>query len=172
VGEGKQFNSYNHMYEVVIENSDAIKKSPKKDPNLGKKTFYELARALAPDTQEWTRREIAQNNIDIFGSLDVSSLVEPDVLNKLEEKGVKSIDEWDGKGFYWFSVQAAHPKKTKTGKQYLLFEAVGPVGKVHRMNAWGWNGVKEFAPFVVVLAEVDRNDFGFSTTLWRIKELT
>lgn len=172
VGEGRVFNSYNHMNEVIIENSDAIRKSPKKDPLQGKKAFYEIARALAPITEEWTRKEQVENRVEAFGSLDVSALMEPHVLARLEEKGVKPVDEWHAKNFYWFCVKAAHPKKTKTGKQYLQLEAVGPVGKVYKMNAWGWDGVKSFSPFAIVLAEVDRNDYGFSTTLWRCKELT
>lgn len=171
VGEGKLFNSYHHMHEVLIENSDVIKKSPKKDPLQGRKTMYELARALAP-MPEWTRREQADNRVEAFGSLDVVDLLEPHVMQHLEDKGIRPIDEWDKKGLYWFCIQETTGKKTKTGKQYLLMQAVGPVGKIYRMNAWGWNGVKTFPPFTVVVAEVDRNDFGFSTILWRCKEIT
>jgi len=171
VGEGRVFNSYRHMHEVIIENSDIIKKSPKKDSHFGRKMMYELARALAP-MEEWTRKELAANQIEAFGSLDVSSLLEPEVLKRLEEKGVRSLDEWDKKDLYWFCIQDALPKKTKTGKQYLLFQASGPLGKMYRMNSWGWDGLKKFAPWQVVIAEVDRNDFGFSTTMWRVKELT
>lgn len=171
VGEGRVFNSYHHMHEVLIENSDSIKKSPKKDPLQGKKAMYEIARALAP-MPEWSRREQADNRIEAFGSLDVADLLEPHVLKHLEDKSIMSIDEWSVKGLYWFCIQEATPKKTKTGKQYLLLQATGPVGKVYRMNAWGWDGVRTFPPFTVVVAEVDRNDFGFSTVLWRCKELT
>ena len=170
VGEGRVFNSYKHMHEVLIESSDAIKKSPKKDPHQGRKTMFEIARALSP-MEEWTRREQADNRIEAFGSLDVADLLEPAQLQRLEDLKVKSIDEWDGKGHYWFCIQGAKPKTTKNKKQYLQLEATGPVGKIYRMNAWGWDGVKQFPPFTVVLAEVDRNDFGFSTTMWRCKEL-
>lgn len=170
VGDGRVFNSYSHMHEVLIENSDAIKKSPKKDPLQGRKAMYEIARAIAP-MEEWTRLQQAENQVEAFGSLDVSSLLEPAQLARLEEKGVKPVDEWDQKGYYWFCVKQAVPKKTKTGKNYLQIHAVGPVGKVYKMNAWGWDGVKEFSPLSIMLAEVDRNDFGFSTTLWRCKEI-
>lgn len=172
VGEGKVFNSYHHMHEVLIENSDAIKKSPKKDPHLGRKIFYELARGLAPEMEEWSRLEQAQMRVDVFGSLDVTALLDPGVMDRLEAKGVKPIDEWDKKDFYWFCIQNAVPKKTKNAKQYLLIEAVGPVGKAYRVNAWGWDGTRKFAPYTVVLAELDKNDFGMSTVFWRIKELT
>jgi len=171
VGEGKLFNSYHHMHEVLIENAEAIKKSPKKDPLQGRKAMYEIARALAPDIEEWSRKELAENQVEVFGSLDVSALLSPEVLQRLEDKGVKSVDDWSEKGYHWFSVKTATPKKTKTGKNYLMLEAVGPMGKSYKMHAWGWDGVKTFAPYAVVLAEVDKNEFGFSTVLWRIKEI-
>ncbi len=172
VGEDKIFNSYHHMHEIVIENIDAIKKTPKKDPHLGRKTFYELARAMAPDIKEWSRLEQAEMRVDVFGSLDVTALMDPVVLQRLEDRGVRSIDEWDRKDIYWFCIKGTIPKKTKNGKQYLLIEGVGPVGKQYRVNAWGWDGQRTFAPYTVVLAELDKNDFGVSTTLWRVKELT
>jgi len=172
VGEGKVFNSYHHMHEVLIENSDSIKKSSKKDPHIGRKIFYELSRVLGPEIKEWSRVEQVEMQVDVFGSLDVSTLLEPDVLQRLEEKGIKPIDEWDQKGLYWFCINKAQPKKTKNNKNYLRIEAVGIVGKTYLINAWGWNGEKQFSPYTVVIAELDRNDFGMSTTLWRLKELT
>lgn len=170
VGEGRLFESYRHMYEVLIENGDAIKKSTKKDPYIGKKTMFELARALRP-MPEWTRRERVDNMIEVFGSLDVSALLEPRIAERLEELNVKSIDEWTEKGLHWFCVKSAVVKKGKTGKQYIMFEAVGPVGKVYKLNAWGWDGKREFTPFSVLVSEVDRNDYGFSCVLWRCKEI-
>ncbi len=172
VGEGKLFNSWHHMHEVLIENSDAIKKSPKKDPFQGRKTMFELARALSPEVSEWTRAELAVNSVEVFGSLDVSALIEPDTMKKLTAHGVKSIDDWDKKDLYWFCVMNTVPKKTKTGKNYLLIEAAGPSGKHLRMNAWGWDGVKVIEKYTLVAAEVDRNDFGYSTTMWKLKTLS
>lgn len=170
VGEGKLFDSYKHMYEVLIENGDAIKKTPKKDPHQGMKTMYALARELKP-FPEWTKREIAENQVEVLGNVDVLSLIEPSKLERLEQKGVKSIDEWEEKGFYWACINSVVPKKTKTGKQYLLMNVMGPSGKEIRLNAWGWDGVRSFDQFTVILAEIDKNEFGCSTTMWRCKEI-
>jgi DNA polymerase III alpha subunit len=169
IGEGKLFNSYHHMHEVIVENMDLIKKTNKKDPHIGRKTFFELTRALAPDIHEWSRKELAEHKIDVFGTLDVTSLIDPAVLDRLEKKGVRPIDDWDKKDIYWLCIQKYTPKKTKTGKNYLLLEVVGPTGKALRMMMWGWDGIKTFEPYATCLAEVDRNDFGFSTTSWRLK---
>jgi len=172
VGEGKVFNSYHHMHEVLIENADMLKKSPKRDPFEGKKAFYELARALGPEVEEWSRKELAELSLEIFGSIDVLALLDPAVLTKLDEKGVRSIDEWEGKDIYWFCIQAANPKLTKNRKKYLQFEGVGPAGKVYKISAWGWDGERTFDPYTVVIAEIDRNDFGASTVMWRLKEIS
>lgn len=171
VGADKLFNSYQHMHDVLIDASDDIRKSPKKDPHQGRKAMYEVARALGR-VDEWSRLELAKLAVEAFGSLDVSALLEPTVLQKLEEKNVRPIDDWDAKGHYWFCIQETIPKKTKTGKNYLILKAVGPVGKEYKVSAWGWDGIRKFEPLTVVIAEVDRNDYGMSTTLWRCKEIT
>jgi DNA polymerase III alpha subunit len=169
VGEDKLFESYRHMYEVIIENSNAIKKSSKKDPSIGRKTFFELTRALRP-MPEWSRRELVEAYVDVFGSLDVSKLLEQDVLKKLEDKNVMSIDNWEQKGFHWFVVQSVVTKKTKTGKAYLMIKGLGPMGKSYRINVWGWKEENEpLEEFDVIVAELDKNEYGFSTTSWRCK---
>lgn len=172
VGEGKIFNSYHHMHEVLIENSDLIKKSSKKDPYLGKKTFYEIARALAPDIKEWSRKERADNFVEVFGSLDVLDLAGDPLLELLEQRGVKSIDEWDKKDVYWMCIKSLVGKKSKNGKNYLLIDAIGPSGRSFKINAWGWNGVKTFEQYSVIIAELDRNEFGMSTVMWRVTSIT
>src|SRR3990167_6277819 len=84
VGEGRLFRTWRHMHEVVIGNMDAIKKSSKRDPFIGKKTFFELARALAPEcSDEWSRREQIQNRLDVFGTVDVATVADPKIMAAL-----------------------------------------------------------------------------------------
>lgn len=192
VGEDKVFSSYRHMYEVLCgshvetvtrkrkgveetvevecEHANLIKRSTKDDPHEGRKAFYELARSLR-DTPEWTRKEQAENQIEAFGSLDVLSMMDPDLVRGLEEKGVKSIDECQAKGIFWFVVQDTVPKKTRAGKHYMLIQALGPVGKVRKLSAWGWDGKQKIEPLSQFLAEIDLNEFGFSTVMWKLKQL-
>lgn len=171
VGEGKLFKSYKHMYDVVIEHMDELKKSPKKDPLQGRKRFFELARELGPTTEEWSRKELAGFQVEYFGAVDVLSTVDPVLIKKLEDKGVRSIDDWTGKDIYWLCVAGYTVKKTRTGKSYLLLEAVGPAGKSYRVNAWGYDGKRVIEPYALCCAELDKNDFGMATTLWRLKEV-
>lgn len=170
VGEGKLFESYKLMHEVLIENSDLVRKSPVKDRFLGMKTMIELAKALGP-CPEWTRRERAEMSVEVFGNLDVSVLIDPDVIARLDARNVRPIDEWDGKDLYWFCLQGTKPKRTRNGKQYLVLETVGYSGESHKINAWGWNGERTLEQYSLVVAELDRNDFGFSTTMWKCKEV-
>lgn len=194
VGPDKVFKSYRHMHETLMgsyteevprrkgsdetverirDHATLIKRTSKKDPHEGRKNFYALARALAEEfEEEWTRRELAEHKIEAFGSFDVLTMVEPELIDRLLEKGVRSVDDWDKRDIYWFVIMEAKPKKTKNGKQYLLLTVQGPEGRTYRMNAWGWDGIREFPAYALVLGEVDRNDYGFSTTMWRVKEIT
>jgi DNA polymerase III alpha subunit len=194
VGEGKIFRNYRHMYEVLLgshvetqtkkrkgvevteevelDHSQLVKRSTKTDPHEGLKNFYELVRKYN-EIEDWSSSEKAQNMIDVFGALDVTAMIDSSLLTALEEKGIKSIDQLDvgEKSLAWFCVLKTTPKKTKTGKNYLLLDAVGPSGKTMRVNMWGWDGKKEFDPYAVCVAETEKNDFGVSTTMWRLKEL-
>jgi len=170
VGPGRMFENYNQLHFVVVESNDLIKKSTKKEPTLGQKNFHELIDKTR-DLESWSRQERVQNFVDHLGSADVMMIVDPDVLNKLIEKGVKSIEniEVGEKDICWFCVQATTTKKTKNGKLFLVIEAIGISGKTHRINVWGWNEGKKLDPYSLCLSEVERNDFGHSTTSWKLK---
>lgn len=173
VGEGKLFNSWHLMHEVIVENMDLIKKTSKRDPDVGKKNFYELIKTLAPIVTEWTKQEFAEFSVEYFGSIDVSSLLSQSLHDKLYDKDVKPIDQFENgdTDIGWFVVQKTSPKVTKNKKKYLEIEALGPVGKPVRLRAWGWDGVKVLQPLSVYLGEIKKDDFGCSTTMWKIKEI-
>lgn len=172
VGEGKLFSSYKHMHEVLIVNNDVIKKSSKKDPFLGKKTMYELARTLGP-MEEWTRKELVENQIDAFGNLDVLALVEPEILEKLEQNEICPIDEIEegDTKISWFCVKSQVSKKTKNGKEYAQLVVVGPAAKEMRLNVWGAKGGVPVEDYTICIAEVKRDSFGCSTVNFKLKKL-
>jgi DNA polymerase III alpha subunit len=170
VGAGKLFNSYHVMHEVIIENADLIKKSLKKEPGLGRKNFYELTRKFNEEMSEWSSQEMAQNKIEVFGALDASTLIDPAVFKLFEKNNVRSIDAHDGQGIYWFCIQKSYPKMTKAKRPYLLVEAVGTSGKPIKVHVWSWDSVP-IPDYAVCYAEVSRNDFGFSTSLRKLKIL-
>ena len=170
VGPGRLFENYNQMHFILVENNDLIKKTTKKEPNAGCKNFRELldnSRELEP----WSRSERVENQVEYLGSADMSMIIEPDVLERLTNKGVRTIDDLNmgEKDICWFCAQSTTMKKTKNGKAYLLIDAVGPNGKSHRLSVWGWNGTRSLSTYALCLGEVERNDFGYSTTSWKLK---
>jgi len=193
VGEGKLFESYAQMHWVLFGSHTAkvkkkrkgaevevekkfdhfawIKRNPTMDPHEGRRNFYELIRMSSGQIEPWTRREWALKNIEHFGSLDVRSLVEPSVLEVFEEKGLRSIDEYEDEDVYWFCIVKVEKKTTRNGKKYLLLYAQGPAGKVFRIYAWGWNGKRIVDLYAVCFAELKKSDFGFATSMYKLREL-
>lgn len=170
VGEGKLFKNYRHMYEVLVNHMDEIKKTSKRDPGYGRRRFYELAREVAT-LPDWSMQERAANQVDVLGAIDVCSLVSPELLEQLKKKQVKSIDEHDGKDLYWFLATEQSIKKTRKGSAYLRVAAVGGQGTINWLNVWAWKENKLIAPYTLCLAEVEKNEMGFSTAAWKLKEI-
>ena len=204
VGPDKIFNSYHHMYETIMgqytetvtrkrkgveetveitrDHSNMIKKSSKNDPTEGLMTFYTLARGLAPITEEWSRKEVAEHKVDVFGTVDVMTMFEPTIFDNLEKKGVKPLEELEQgeTAHVWFVTVLAATKKgaqpsagvlktTKNKKTYVQLFATGAVGKAVRINIWG---AKELIdPYKLYVAEVKRDDYGFSSTTWKMREI-
>ena len=170
VGDGKTFESYKHMHEVVINRNVDIKKWTKKDPDRGKNNFKE---ALLDTTGigHWSRREMVENSMKHFGSFNASTLVNDKVQARLAAKQVRCIDEIDGHDVYWFLVSDVKPKLTKNKKPYLLVTATGLDGKNFRMFCWGWDGQTELPLYSLCVAEIKKNDFGFQTSMSKVKLL-
>lgn len=187
VGPDKVFTSYRHMWETMMgshtemvkkrkndeheveverDHAALIKRSPKGDPHEGRKTFFELARQLR-NVPAWTPAEKAEIYAEYFGTLDATKLLTKQQLKKLEDHGVRAIDLWEEKDIYWFVVAECVMKKTKNGKTYALVKAMGPAGKEHRLNVWG--AKEPYKKFTLCLGEVDSNDYGKSTTSWKLK---
>lgn len=171
-GEGKTFASYKHMHHVLIENADKVKKISKREPSIGMQNMRDIAAATRDEYPEWTREEKVHNQVELLGSVDVSTIVDPMLLKRLNEKNVRSIEELEQgeKGVVWFIVQAVNQKVTKNKKVYAQIEALGPTGRVVKLSVWGWKG-GSIVPFTPHLAEVEKNDFGCSTTMWKLKKL-
>lgn len=204
VGEGKLFNSYKHMYDTIlgshietvtkkrkgieitedveIDHSQLIKRCPKSDPHEGLKNFYELLRKCATE-DDWTNSERAQNMVDVFGSLDVTQMIDSQILEALEKKQIGSIDDLEQgeEKVVWFvatlmaTKKGGKPtigmkKKTKNGKDYIQIFGIGPMGKATRISVWGGKQFPE--PFTLFCAEVKKDDYGASTTVWKMKTLS
>jgi len=170
VGEGKQFSSWRQVHEVLIDRNNDIKKSTKKEPFKGKNAFYEAV-IDTQDMAEWTRREMAQNTIELLGNFNAAMLVPDELQEKLEERNIRPIDEAEEQDLYWFVVVDAKPKLTKNRRPYLLLTAAGLAGST-RMFCWGWDGETPLPLYSVCVAEVSKNEFGCSTKMHKLKVLS
>jgi len=204
VGEGKLFRSYRHMHEALLgsyvervpkrkgsdemvervrDHSALVKRSPRKDPHEGRKNLYELARALADGcSEEWTRRELAGFQAEVLGSADLSTMFDPAMMQRLQDRGVGSIEDLEvGRtDLVWCITVAVPPKKgsepvagvmktTRNNKSYVQAFVTGVVGRPLRVNVWG--GKEIYEPYRLLVAEVKRDDFGLSTAAWKVKVL-
>lgn len=203
VGEGKLFSSYKHMHDVIvgshvetvtkkrkgevstfeaeIDHNALIKRHPKSDPTEGLKNFFELVRTYAGQP-DWSSIEKAQNMVEVFGTLDVTAMIDPRLLDALDGKGVVPVEDVElGEiKVCWFVVTPTSPKKgakpvtgvkrkTKNGKEYVQIFATGPTGKPNRISVWGCKELLQ--PFTLYCAEVERNEFGMSTAVFKMRKL-
>ena len=165
----QHFSSYKHFHDVVIENWNDLRKSTKRDPYRGQNILKELLLEDAPD--EWTMEELAGNSFNLLGTVNVELLLPEKLLESLEDRGVRSIDDWDAEDIYWGLCVGALPKKTKKGKFYLLLEVLGTSGKKHRIFCWNPPEGSTIKPYSVVAMQLNNGDFGFSTNWRKVIEL-
>lgn len=170
IGEGKTFKNYHHMSRVVVDHMSEIKRTLKSDPLVGKKRYYELIRELS-NTRAWSRQERMKLTVQHFGSVDVNSLVPVPIAERLATKGIESIDDFDESNIYWFCIADQKARTSKNGKKYLILTALGPAGSRNKMFMWSWDGKLKFEPYTVVLGEVSRNEFGFTTSQRKLRVL-
>jgi hypothetical protein len=202
VGDDRLFGSYRHMYEVMMgsyteevprrkgstemvervrDHGAMIKRSPTKDRHEGRKNLYGLARGLRDDfSEEWTQRELAGFQSELFGTADVTTMFDPEIFGRMDNKGVGSIEDLElgETDVVWFVTVLATVKKggepvaglkkrSKAGKDYVQVFVTGPIGKPIRLSVWTAKELLE--PFRLYVAEVKKDDFGVSTGLWKVK---
>lgn len=171
VGKDCPFSSYKQMYHVVIENQDDLKKMPKRDPGYSRRKFEELV-SLSSDVPDWTKEERLAFGLDLLGMFDINLIISQAQQDHLTKREVRSIDRWDQKDVYWFVVVEKTLKKTKNGKQYLLLKVIGESNKTNKVFLWGAKN-PDMIPVntAYISKELDKSDFGFSTTLWNVRQI-
>ena len=170
VGPDKIFSNYKQMHEILINHNSDIKKHTKKNPFAGMDAFRELLKTTS-ETDDWTRKEFVNNCMKFLSNFNPMSLLPEGVMNRLNNLGVKAIDEIEESNVCWFIVTSAKPKTTKTNKPYLMLEATGCSGQNKRIFCWGWDGVREFPEYSVCIAEVIVDGYGCKTFMNKVKFL-
>lgn len=156
------FSSYRQFHDLVIDNWNDIKKSTKKEPLKGKNRLRELALESEPD-REWSIGELAQHSLSLMGTVNVAALLPDEYLDRLDAKGVKSIDDFANEDLYWFMVNDVSFRRTKKNKPYALISVLGTSGQKHRIFVWNTPENAAINEYSVAAAQLQYGDFGFST---------
>ena len=170
VGKDSIFESYKHMNEVVIANNTEVKKWTKKDPTRGQDAFKRILLETSGEG-EWSRHEQVQNSVAHLGSFNVSTLISPEVIQRLDDKDINVIDDYNGVDLHWFLVMDVKEKLTKNKKPYLLLTVAGTSGQQFRIFCWSWDGKTEMPKYSLCVGELNKNDYGFQTSMRKIKVL-
>jgi DNA polymerase III alpha subunit len=175
IGDGRPFSSYAHMHFCMIENLDLLKKSPKRDPDFGKRALQALIEKTRDDIQPWTRSERIMNMSEVLSDVSLIDVIPEETLEYLSKKGVKAIEEFGEaeREICWFVVDSVEVKRTKNGKAYYRMRVFGNSTTRLSMNVWGLPVGKEntVKPYDVCIGELSNSDFGFATTFWKLKVL-
>jgi DNA polymerase-3 subunit alpha len=172
VGEKCEFSSYKQMSDVIINNYNDIKHRTKKDPFKGMNKLKELILEYPNGTEEWSYKELMDFEKNLLGSINVESVIPSALLEKLDERGIESLDNHEEKDLYWFMVIDAAKKLTKNKKPYFLLSAISSSGKVFKIFCWGTPADAEMDPYTFCVGEVEKNDFGMATKWFKIKSFS
>ena len=92
-------------------------------------------------------------------------------MEHLKARSVKSaLDIPEGAGdVAWFCVTESVEKKTKNGKSFLRLKILDKNSKMGTMRVWGMK--TPVLPYTIWLAEVKHDNWGYSATGWKMKQL-
>ena len=132
------------------------------------KTLKKLAANMETYRPEgdFSEAEIIQFKADLTGIFPINLVITPDTIEKLQEKFVPPISEFDPDlQLCWFIPRKITPRKTKNGKLYWILEVIDSNNELTRIRCWGVRPEKDAVhvnrPYMSRL-EYDP-DWGFST---------
>ena len=120
---GRDFESYKHMLETLVPNWSALRKSLKRNPWEGFENF-KTAREDNSGLQEFTKREIILNENELFGYVSPETIITEEQIQKLADKNIPPICDWEREWLHWFVPTQVTPKRTKNGKYYQDLENI------------------------------------------------
>ena len=135
------------------------------DRPKNKKKFLENVELYRPEG-EFTEEEKIQSIVDLTGAFPMSRVIDDDIMQRLEEKFIPPIAEYDPDlQVTWFIPRKIVPKKTKNGKLYWILEVIDSTNALTKIRCWGVQPEKDRIllnrPY---LAKLDHNSqWGFST---------
>ena len=148
-----RFSGLKHFWSVIAV-----------DRPRNEKKFIENIGKYHPEG-DFTEQEKITFLTDLTGLFPINRVVSTDLQNKLEEKGIMPLAEYDPDlQFVWFVPRKIDVKKTKNGKTYWVVDVIDSTNTNNRIRCWSVKPNEELAinrPYIAKL-NYDEN-WGFST---------
>tara|TARA_R110002110_G_scaffold415722_1_gene654288 strand:+ start:1159 stop:4581 length:3423 start_codon:yes stop_codon:yes gene_type:complete len=101
------------------------------------KRFAENLETFRPEG-DFSEEEIIQFKSDLTGVFPLNLVIKQHTVERLQEKGVPPISEFDPDLFLcWFIPRKITPKKTKNGKLYWIVEVIDSNNQSTKIRCWG-----------------------------------
>ena len=139
------------------------------------KDFEANVVTYAPEGQ-FTQEETILYLTELTGVYPINLVVSTDILTRLQEKCIPPISEYDPElGLVWFIPKELIKKKTATGKEYWLLNAIDDTNTETQIKCWGikeGDVVKLHNPYMGKLDHDDTWGFSLRSMKHQIKVLT
>jgi DNA polymerase III alpha subunit len=102
---------------------------------------------------------------ELTGMFPITKVISTEMLEKLRERGILPIAEYDPVLQYvWFIPRGKVEKKSKTGKTFWVLDVIDSTNTNTKIRCWGITSKDEIAFNRPYIAKLNYNeDFGFST---------
>ena len=125
------------------------------------------------DIPDWTRHDKIANYVDITAGVDSDLVFPPELMARIDEKGLDSIHEIEpGKrGVGWLCASEVIQKKTKNGKTFHRIKAINKDYQSVWLRVWGMPK-EAIMPYTIWVADAHHDEsWGFSTSCWKMKKI-
>ena len=149
----ERFSGLKHFWSVIAV--DRPRNEKKFLENLEK--YYEEG--------DFTEQEKIMFLTDLTGLFPINRVLSPDVMQRLEERFIKPLGEYDEElEFAWFIPRNIEVKKTKNGKTYWVVDVIDSTNTNNKIRCWSVRENDQLLinrPYVARLSYDDQ--WGFST---------
>lgn len=142
VGKEKTFKNYQHMYKVLVENGDIVKKASARKKN---RNHQELLTQLIQEhssTPDYSPDEKLKISETLLGAADYSILISDKAKEFFLKKDYRAVDDIEEgekhENTYWCIVTSVEEKQTQKGTWYLQLKVVCS-SKEHSLRIWNYN---------------------------------
>jgi DNA polymerase-3 subunit alpha len=148
-----RFSGLKHFWSVIAV-----------DRPRNEKKFLENIEKYYPEG-DFTEPEKIAFLTDLTGMFPINRIVSAELIQKLEERGIKPLGEYDPDlQFVWFIPRKIEVKKTKNGKSYWIVDVIDSTNTNNRIRCWSIRPNEELGINRPYIAKLDYNEqWGFST---------